>query len=110
MSDIKMLFIPKMKGDKQPAIVVKAMKEYLSHNSINHIIVSPGYLSTTECTIDSFTKQFSTEIGNKWRVYLLNGMNGWNKVRFSSKGILEFHISKGATKGLAFKDLAKRGL
>lgn len=91
-------YLPKIKGeDIQHRKVNKVLDWYMSKTNYEYsVIAAPGYLSTTENTIDTFIKELSKILANgsnKTKIGFLNGMNGHHA---TSNGniIIEEHYKK----------------
>ena len=89
------VYIPKEKGDKDNNVVkMLGLYEKITEYK-NSIIMSPGYLSKSEHSINKFISSFKSEIlGNKsTSIGILNGMNGAHINSEKTCTVLECHHS-----------------
>lgn len=91
-------YLPKSKGeDVGDRKVNNILYWYMSKTNYEYsVIAAPGYLSTTENTIDTFVKELSDILAkgsNKTKIGFLNGMNGHHTTS-SGKIIIEEHYKK----------------
>lgn len=88
------LYLPKMKGDNNQFLIDTIDWYSTLTKGTNDIIVSPGYMSTTEKSILFFLESLGKLLGKGGRdveIGLLNGMNGsWNNST-TKKTILQMH-------------------
>ncbi|MBQ8975834.1 MAG: hypothetical protein IJ078_00200 [Succinivibrionaceae bacterium] len=106
---LELLYIPKYKGEKQLfkiGQVVSLVFEELCNRTLKFpfgIIMSPGYLSTTQNTIHEYVNKFLKVVNhqNKFRqMYagLFVGMNGGINVNKQSNTILDQHLCEFKSK------------
>lgn len=91
-------YLPKVKGENvEDRKVNNVLGWYMSKTNYEYsVIAAPGYLSTTDSSIDTFVKELSEILANgsnKTKIGFLNGMNGHHTTS-SGKIIIEEHHKK----------------
>ncbi|MGN0643050.1 MAG: hypothetical protein ACI4JJ_07870 [Huintestinicola sp.] len=93
------VYIPKYQGEKPDFLITKVLSKYMDSTGYtnNIILSSPGYMSTTNNTIDEYLSRFENEIINlreKINMCIFNGMNGTRKTYPSGPTIREAHENR----------------
>ncbi len=91
-------YLPKVKGENvEDRKVNNVLDWYMSKTNYEYsVIAAPGYLSTTDSSIDTFLKDLSEILANgskKTKIGFLNGMNG-HYTTSSGGTIIEKHNQK----------------
>lgn len=94
-------YLPKVKGEHiEERKVNNVLDWYMSKTNYEYsVIAAPGYLSTTENTIDTFVKELSKILANgsnKTKIGFLNGMNGHHTTSSGNRIIEEHHKKMSA--------------
>lgn len=97
MPSLYSLYIPKYKNETTEFLITRILSCYVKKTNYNvNILSSPGYMSTSEKTIETFLTKFQKNIADSNNIHLgfFYGMNGLRKVSKTGHTIWKSHIDK----------------